>query len=210
MCYQTPILYSFRRCPYAIRARMALYYSEIDIEHREVKLSDKPSALLSISPKGTVPVLQLTNGSVLEESMDIIKWALNQYDPEDWRVTKNHHMQNTLYDLINLNDTEFKPHLDHYKYADRYPEHGMNYYREICETYLNTYNHVLSKHDYLVGSCISVADIAIFPFIRQCAYVDKNWFDQLPYAHLQKWLAIMIDNNIFRSIMVKHDLWTPS
>ena len=207
MRHNTPILYSFRRCPYAIRARMALHYSEINVEHREIKLSDKPDAFLSISPKGTVPVLQLADGAILEESMDIIEWAINQHDPEDWRLTKLCHLQEEAYNLIRLNDTEFKLHLDHYKYADRYPEHEMKYYREVCEKYLGTYNNLLSRHAFLADTCISVADVAIFPFIRQCAFVNKSWFDKLPYTHLQNWLAIMLNSDIFKSIMVKHEPW---
>ena len=132
---QLPILYSFRRCPYAIRARLAIYVSNTKVELREVKLADKPKELISCSPKGTVPVLQLTDGTIIDESKDIMLWALNKNDPNNWLVSRKVEKQETNR-LIDINDNEFKQYLDHYKYADRFPEQTIEYYRQQGEVFL--------------------------------------------------------------------------
>jgi len=202
-----PILYSFRRCPYAIRARMALYYSGISLEIREIELSSKPDAFIKVSPKATVPVLQLNNGDILEESMDIMQWALSQYDPDDWSLNNDKNLRSSAENLININDELFKPHLDRYKYADRYPENKVEHYQQNCEKYLKKHNQILSQHAFLSGDKITIADIAIFPFIRQCAHVDLMWFNQLPYPYLQNWLRSFLDSDIFISVMNKYPIW---
>jgi len=201
-----PILYSFRRCPYAMRARMALAYSQQVVEIREIVLRDKPKSLLEYSPKGTVPVLFLYDGSVLEESLDIMLWALTKNDPEHWlpdSKTKSIEMKN----LIQQCDGEFKTYLDHYKYADRYPEHSATEYRQLGESFLQLLNQRLSTQTYLYGPKISLADIAIFPFIRQFAHVDKAWFDQSEYEHLKMWLAHHLASEYFLCIMQKLPQW---
>ena len=207
MKYNQPVLYSFRRCPYAIRTRMTLHYCQIKTEHREVSLANKPDHLLTISPKGTVPVLIQTDGTVLEESLDIMQWALTIADPDDWRLKHQQNKQLQSKELIRMNDQVFKIHLDHYKYADRFPDKNIVNYQQQCEVFLNEYDAILSQHEFLSGAQLSVTDIALFPFVRQCAFVDKNWFDQLEYGHLQKWLANLLNSDLFLSIMEKHSLF---
>ena len=199
-----PIFYSFRRCPYAIRARLALKVSNIQVELREIVLSAKPQLMLDISPKGTVPVLQLQDGSVLEESREIMLWALEQNDPQSW-LQYNHKDEAAV--LIDFNDGEFKQHLDHYKYADRFPDMPMESYRNQGESFLNMLEQKLSTQAYLMGERISVADIAIFPFIRQFAYVDKPWFDASEYKHVQRWLLGLLDDDLFIQVMHKFPQW---
>jgi glutathione S-transferase len=196
-----PILYSFLRCPYAIRSRMALRYAGIDYELREISLKNKPPEMLAISPKGTTPVLQLTDGEVLEESLDIIYWALAQNDPEGWleffpnllELGKN---------LIAINDSEFKQNLDRYKYHVRFPEPQATY-RAQAETYLETLEKLLRLHSFLLGDRDSFADIAIFPFIRQFAHVDLDWFDNSHYLALVRWLNFYKSSSLFLSVMEK-------
>ena len=176
-----PILYSFRRCPYAIRARMAIYYASITVELREVSLANKPQQMLALSPKGTVPVLQLPN-KVLDESLDVIHWALRQSDSDGWLRPE---LQSQTETLIESNDNDFKAWLDKYKYWERFPQQPQLYYRERAEEFIALLENLLEKHRFLLGQTLSVADIAIFPFIRQFAFVDKEWFDSAPYPNLQ-------------------------
>lgn len=191
-----PILYSFRRCPYAMRARLALHYAGIELEHREIILRDKPQAMLDASPKGTVPVLILPDETVIDESLDIMKWAATQNDPQNW-------LQATDFALITHNDTIFKPQLDRYKYPTRYPDEDCTGARATCENYFALLNDKLCATDQLGG----LTDYAIFPFIRQCANVDKDWFSALPYNALQNWLDAHLTSAIFQAIMKKHPLW---
>lgn len=195
-----PILYSFRRCPYAIRARLALYVAGIDARIREVVLREKPAQLLDISPKATVPVLQFINGDVLEESLDIMVWALQQADPQHWLEGQNEA-------LIRQNDTDFKFHLDRYKYADRYDDANETEHREACADWLWTLNAKLSKTAYLQGDHLSITDQAIRPFVRQFAFADKPWFDQQKWRALQRWLEDFLCSDLFLSVMPKHRQW---
>lgn len=201
-----PILYTFRRCPYAIRARLALKISNIQVELREVVLSDKPQQMLDISSKGTVPVLLLANGTVIEESREIMLWSLQQNDPNGWlQRTKKDEMEK----LIDFNDNEFKCHLDHYKYADRFPEKSVLEYRKQGEVFLCRLEQKLAVHPYLMGETLSFADIAIFPFIRQFVYVDRLWFDNSEYEKLRKWLQQILDYELFIQVMQKFPQWHP-
>ena len=168
-----PILYSFRRCPYAIRARLALNVSDIAIELREVVLRNKPESLLTASPKGSVPVLILPDGFVIDESWDIMLWALHQSDPEGW-LGENAAYVNIAKPLIIKNDSTFKYYLDRYKYPDRYPEHSQIYYRTQAEIFLQELEFRLNASTYLFGDTMSIADAGILPFIRQFASVDKE------------------------------------
>jgi glutathione S-transferase len=199
-----PILYSFRRCPYAIRARMALTYAGVPVELREILLRDKPASMLTASSKGTVPVLVLPDGSVLDESYDVMRWALNHHDPDHWCEATLAAETNAL---IDQNDHSFKAHLDRYKYADRYPEHPMEYYRTQAEGFLQILETRLTTTRFLLGEKISIVDVGIFPFIRQFAFVDKDWFDRAPYPNLQRWLANFLESDIFLSVMEKHAVW---
>ncbi|MCJ8339627.1 MAG: glutathione S-transferase [Pseudomonadales bacterium] len=196
------ILYSFRRCPYAMRARLAIAYAQIQLQLREVVLKNKPQQLLQISPKATVPVLQLCNGQVIEQSLDIMFWALEQRDPDQWLLDKPDPLI-----LIEQCDLQFKPWLDKYKYADRHLEHNLDHYRQHCCEYLTILERQLGNQPYLFGSKKSVADAAIFPFIRQFAHVDRDWFYQSDYPQLQAWLTAQIDSVLFKEIMQKYPAW---
>ena len=197
-----PTLYSFRRCPYAIRARMALEYAGIGIELREVSLKDKPRAMLKVSNKKTVPVLIDLDGTVVDESMDIMFWALQQNDRDEWLAQAEHSAM-----LIEENDFQFKPWLDKYKYSVGHAEHPQSYYREKAGTFLENLNRRLSANRYLIDQQVRLADIAIFPFIRQFAFVDKAWFDAAPYPKLKNWLDSWLESQLFNSVMQKHPIW---
>lgn len=200
-----PVLYSFRRCPYAMRARMALAYSQIPVELREIELGEKPPELLGCSPKATVPVLQLADGSVIEESMEIMRWALNQSDPDGWQTT-----QPTLTaELILANDTSFKKNLDAYKYHSETSPHPRDHYRQLATEFLRHLERCLMKYEgrALLRGQISLADIAIFPFVRQFAATDQKWFDAAPYPLLQAWLTMHIRSARFALAMKKYPPW---
>lgn len=205
-----PVLYSFRRCPYAMRARMALHYSQIDVEHREILLKDKPEAMLAASPKGTVPVVVLADGTVIEESREVMLWALQQNDPAHWYFGLPASQQASIDAWIDTNDTDFKPWLDKYKYSVGYPQHPERYYRQQCELFLSKLDRQLQQSTFLLGDDECLADNAIFPFVRQCAFVNKAWFDAAPYPHLQRWLAGFLNSDRFQTIMSKHPLWQPT
>lgn len=201
-----PILYSFRRCPYAIRARMAIAYSQTQVELREVVLKQKPKELITISPKATVPVLQLKDGTVLEESLDIMHWALLANDPDKFNLSSIADYYS--HELIQENDGEFKQALDHYKYADRFPEFTVDVYRQQCETFIQKLEACLSHQTFLTGDRCSAVDFAIFPFVRQFAYVDINWFDSSNYVNVRHWLNGFLRSELFESIMFKFPQWT--
>jgi len=202
-----PILYSFRRCPYAMRARLAIAISGVQVELREVVLRDKPDALLQASPKGTVPVLVTDENTVIDESIDIMMWALHSNDPDKWLGDSSTEVEVSIQALINNNDGEFKHYLDRYKYADRFPEHSQLYYRQQAEKTLLHLEQALTDKDYLFGNFPSLADMAILPFIRQFAFVDKDWFDNSDYTNLKLWLEEFIASPLFNSIMTKYPQW---
>lgn len=206
MNHAYPVLYSFRRCPYAIRARMALVNSGIKVELREVLLSDKPEAMLEASTKGTVPVLVLDNSRVIDESLDIMLWALNQNDPQHW-LTESKQQQLLTKSLIHENDFEFKTHLDHYKYSDRFPEYSTEEYRSQGERFLRKLERQFNNRPFLLGHHATLVDYAIIPFIRQFAHVDKPWFDQAPYPKLQQWLRFFLQSPTFHTTMRKYTVW---
>jgi glutathione S-transferase len=194
-----PRLYTYRRCPYAIRSRLALYQAKIAYEPIEISLKYKPSEFLALSPKGTVPVLVDIDGAVIEESLEIMLWALNQHDPECWLLDD----ENASRKLIDENDFNFKKNLDRYKYADRFPEHSKEYYRSECEIFLNLLNDKLQSNNYLMAERISLADAAIFPFVRQFSLVDEDWFLNSKYQELKKWLHNLINTKMFQEVMRK-------
>lgn len=199
-----PILYTFRRCPYAIRARLAIAVSGVVVTHHEVALRNKPAAMLAISPKATVPVLQLadgtvrTAGTVIDESLNIMRWALRQNDPEHWLDVPADTAA-----LIEQNDTSFKRDLDRYKYPNRFPETPVENYRAACEEFVNILNTRLTTSAFLVGDKFSFTDAAIVPFVRQFAHVDKDWFYQSPHVQLIKWLDAILASPLFNSVMKK-------
>lgn len=194
-----PVLYSYRRCPYAMRARMALKYAGIAVEIREISLKDKPKSMLEVSPKATVPVLILQDGTVLEESRDIMRWALQHSDKAGWLGVDSEHLQM----LIAENDGSFKQALDKYKYAIRFPEQPAETYRAQGEVFLQKLEALLSQTKYLLAEHVSMADIAIFPFVRQFSGVDAAWFETAPYPKLKAWLNSLIESELFVSIMEK-------
>lgn len=202
----SPILYSFRRCPYAMRARMSLVYSQQTVELREVLLKDKPADLLAISPKGTVPVLLCEDGRVIEESLEIMLWALNKADPNAW-LTQEKKQEQRQFELITANDKQFKALLDRYKYADRFPEFSEQYHREQCFEFLRRLEEKLAKHTFLFGEQPCLADIAIFPFIRQFAHVDLEWFEASSWHKLQRWLNYFKKSDLFTRSMTKYPTW---
>ncbi|TIX50595.1 glutathione S-transferase [Alteraurantiacibacter aquimixticola] len=197
-----PILYSFRRCPYAMRARLALRVSGASYEHREIVLRDKPQHMLEISPKGTVPVLLLSDGTVLEESLDIMRWALQQNDPESWlgRVDE---------ELVAVNDGPFKHHLDRYKYAPRYDGADPLEHRAACAAILQGLENHLAAQPFLSGQTRGFTDAAIAPFVRQFANTDREWFDAQDWPHMQRWLSDYLASDLFAEVMRKHPLWVP-
>ncbi len=208
-----PILYSFRRCPYAIRARMAIAYAGINYELKEVSLKNKPREMLDISPKGTTPVLQefsqLTSQSfvVIEESLDIMNWAIAQNDPQNWGDLPDESLAIANH-LISTNDHEFKQALDRYKYANRFPERSPEFYRQQAEEFLQVLEMQLQQNhtfttNFLICDRQTLTDVAIFPFVRQLAYVDIDWFRSSPYIHLQQWLKWHETSALFNLVMQK-------
>jgi glutathione S-transferase len=197
---ELPILYSFRRCPYAMRARMAIAVSGVEVEHREILLRDKPAEMLAASPKGTVPVLVLPDGDVIDESLDVMRWALAQSDPENWLGGVDNA-------LIATNDGPFKADLDRYKYPTRFGLADTFKPRELAMMHLTALNDRLSVQACLTGDTRAFTDIALFPFMRQFANTDREWFDTLPLPSLQKWLEGLIASDLFETVMVKHLPW---
>lgn len=199
----TPILYSYRRCPYAMRARMALKYAGIEVEHREIELRNKPQSMLLASPKGTVPVLCM-DGLVLDQSLDIMHWAISQSDPDQWRSADDAIAQA----WIEKNDGPFKVLLDQYKYPNRFPELDTEaVLNEILQIMLLPMEKSLQNSQYLLGEKMTWVDIAIFPFIRQFSMVDLKKFDDLPIPAVKKWLAQLLESELFHSVMHKHPVW---
>ncbi len=201
-----PILYSFRRCPFAMRARMALYAAGISVELREVALKAKPAAMRAVSPKATVPVLVTPAAEILEESLDIMAWALEANDPNNW-LAPDHADMRALIDHV---DGPFKHHLDRYKYATRYDDADAEQHRDSGLAILTTQiaqRLIASPH--LFGIQPSLADIAIFPFVRQFRIADPNWFDALDTPQLHSWLSGHMQSPLFTAIMGKHEPWRP-
>jgi len=195
-----PILYTFRRCPYAIRARMALKHAGIEYEHREVVLRDRPPQMMEISPKGTVPVLALADGEVLEESMDIMLWC----SPPEWLV-------GDWQALVEVNDGRFKENLDRYKYPNRFEEEeNPEAYRDEVLKILRQYERRLGESRYFCGPELSIADVALAPFVRQFANTDRAWFDGQELPNVQKWLGGMVASELFTESMGKFEQWRES
>ena len=186
---------------------MALFYAGVAVEIREISLKQKPASMLQVSPKGTVPVLVLTDGAVLEQSLDIINWALFQSDRDDWAMQTNSDARELTEALIASNDGEFKSALDQYKYAIRFPENPPEIYRAQGELFLSRLESLLKQTTYLCRDQLSKADIAIFPFVRQFSMVDEAWFENAQYPKLKAWLNGLLDSELFRGVMQKYPTW---
>lgn len=183
---------------------MAIYTSQQKCEIREVLLKDKPPSMLGYSSKGTVPVLVLQSGNVIDESLDVIDWALNLNDPYNWKRSKD--LQKTK-ELIEINDGDFKFHLDRYKYSKRYKNEDPNFHKEKCLTFIKMINEELKDSKYIYDNEISYIDISLLPFIRQFRIADNEWFDELPYENVKSWLSNFLNSELLKSIMSKYDLW---
>ena len=198
-----PILYSYRRCPYAMRARMALKYAGIEVEHREIELRNKPQSMLNVSPKGTVPVL-CVGEVILDQSLDIVRWALDRSDPNGWQVVD----EAVANDWIEKNDGPFKKLLDQYKYIERYPDLNQeDVLVQALELMLIPMETALQSSQHLLGENISWVDIAIFPFIRQFVMAEPNKFNDLQLPNLKRWLNYHLESTLFLSVMHKYPSW---
>lgn len=191
-----------------MRARMAIANAGIECRLREVVLRDKPAEMLAVSPKGTVPVIVDVDGAVIEESIDVMAWALSQNDAGDW-LTPDTGSRADMDKLVAECDGPFKHALDRYKYPNRYENEGVvrEAQRTLGLAFLETLNVQLATHPHLFGDRVSYADIAIFPFIRQFANTDRAWFDGLDLPHLQRWLAHHLESALFKQIMPKYAQW---
>ena len=181
-----------------------MYYSKISYEHREILLKERPKKLYQLSPKGTVPVLNLPDGKVIDESLDIMKWSVSVNDPDSWFVNNIDHQL----EIISINDEEFKKWLDRYKYHDRYPEYSVEYYRGKCEKILDNFEKILDSEKFLFSNNISLGDIALLPFVRQFSNVDIIWFRKR-FIHLSGWMDGLIGMEIFQAMMKKFEIWNP-
>ena len=200
-----PILYSFIRCPYAMRARMALKLTSIKCEIREVRLNNKPKQMIDISPKGTVPVLDLEN-EVIDESNDIIEWALSSNNIFDGNI--DYDQINLTNNLIELFDSKFKYNLDRYKYATRYENIDKDKHKKECLEILIDLENLISNEGWILGGKINKLDISILPFIRQFRIADIDWFDkQNKIKGIQKILFNFLDSSLFKEVMHKYDVW---
>jgi len=207
-----PILYSFRRCPYAMRARLIILLSQIKVELREVKLSNKPEEMTTISKKGTVPVLLLPNDKIIDESLDVMNWALDINDPENIKNTIINYEKNTKH-IIEKFDSDFKYHLDRYKYYTRYrDDHKLKTqedHRNLALETLKIVEDILnSQNSWIFGNYPSFLDIAILPFVRQYRIADIIWFDEeMPLRKTHRWLMQFLDWQTFIRSMEKYKIW---
>ena len=201
-----PILYSFVRCPYAMRARMALKLTEIKCEIREVRLNNKPKHMIDMSPKGTVPVLVLEN-NIIDESNEIIDWALSFNNVFDGNLDED--QKDLTSRLIKLFDSKFKYNLDRYKYATRYENIDINKHKMECLKILINLEDLISKDEWFLGKRINKLDISILPFIRQFRIADTDWFDkQNQITGIQQILDNFLNSKLYKDIMFKYDVWT--
>ena len=207
MNQKIPILFSFRRCPYAMRARIAIKLCSLECEIREINLKLKNKEFLELSPKGTVPVLVLPDDKIIEESMDIIHWAISNNDPYNLKL-KNLEIYNKDMELISIFDNEFKYHLDRYKYNSRYKGINKEEHKYKARDLLVNLNNSLKEKQWLNGENISISDISILPFIRQYRIANTKWFDEkLELPNINRWLDKFLNSKIFNNVMKKYKIW---
>ncbi len=211
-----PILYSLQHCPYAMRARMGILMAQQTVLLRAVVTKNKPAEMLAISPKGTVPVLVINasrsqdNHQVIDESLDIMLWALAENDPQDLLYCNFPNGLPAMLQLVRENDDVFKPILEKYKRARRFSEVSEKFYRRECEVFIKSLEQRLSGQGYFLGDRASLADYALLPFVRQFSRVDKKWFAQAPYPNLKKWQEYFLQSPFFTKVMAKYPLWLDS
>lgn len=202
-----PIIYSLRNCPYAMRARLAIFKSKQAVLLRDLVLSNKPTEMIAVSPKGTVPVLVLANGTVIEESLEVMLWALQQTDPDDLLHGHKEGALAAMLSLIHEFDNDFKTSLETYKCAKRYQEDNVAQCRVVCQQYIEQLEQRLTEHTFLMSDRESLADIALVPFIRQFARVERQWYLQSPYPMVRRWLNSYLQSPVFTKVMAKYPLW---
>jgi glutathione S-transferase len=202
-----PILYSLRNCPYAMRARLAIFKAKQTVLLRDLVLSNKPAEMISVSPKGTVPVLVLSNGTVIEESLEVMLWVLQETDPADLLDCQQEGALSAMLLLINEFDNDFKTCLEAYKCAKRYQEDNVAECRAVCQQYIQQLEQRLTAHSFLMSDKESLADIALIPFIRQFARIERQWYLQSPYPMVRQWLNSYLQSSVFTKVMAKHPLW---
>ncbi|MEI8385753.1 MAG: glutathione S-transferase [Nitrosomonadaceae bacterium] len=198
---KSPLMFSYRRCPYAMRARMAMISSGVDFEVYEISFRNKPNEMIEISPKGTVPVLKIGN-KVIDESLDIMMWAYANGSSSHY-PNFNQEVMDTGLDLIHKNDHEFKSHLDQYKYFTNHPSKSKDELGNACLFFLEILEGALNQSRYLLSDKVSFVDIAIFPFIRQFARVDMDFFASLQFGRVQEWLSDLTSSELFMNAMIK-------
>jgi len=201
-----PVLYSLQNCPYAMRARLALLLAQQKVQLRAISLKDKPAEMLQASPKGTVPVL-VTANEVIEESLDIMLWALKRHDPENLLYAHDEYKLAEMLEIIKENDTKFKPTLEKYKRAKRYHGNDLQDCRLACEPFIQALEKCLTQHEFFMGATPSLLDIALLPFIRQFSRVNKSEFSHDRYANLRHWLRHHLQSRLFAKAMFKYPLW---
>lgn len=202
-----PILYSLRQCPYAMRARIGILQAKQPVMLRDIVMKNIPKEMLDASPKGEVPVLVFEDSSVIDESLDIMLWALKRSDQNNLLFNHQPNTFQNMLDLINRNDNEFVDALKRYKAASRYHDSEEINCRQQCEPFISYLEQRLTKHDYVFGVTASLADYAILPFIRQFSRVDRKWYLQAPYPNLQRWLERHYQDPIFSKAMTKYPQW---
>ena len=202
-----PIIYSLRNCPYAMRARLAIFKAKQTVLLRDLVLSNKPAEMIAVSAKATVPVLVLANGKVIEESLEVMLWALQQTDPDDLLHGQDEGALPTMLALITEFDNDFKTNLEAYKCAKRYQEDNVGQCRMVCQQYIEQLEKRLTEHRFLMSDKESLADIALVPFIRQFARVERQWYLQSPYPKVRRWLNSYLQSPVFTKVMAKYPLW---
>jgi len=202
-----PILYSLRNCPYAMRGRLAIFKAKQTVLLRDLVLSNKPIEMMAVSPKGTVPVIVLANNSVIEESLEVMLWALQITDPDNLLHCNDKEALPAMLLLINEFDTDFKSCLEAYKCAKRYQEDNITECRIACEAYIKRLEQRLTEQTFLMSDKESLLDIALMPFIRQFGRIERQWYLQSPYPHVRQWLNRYLQSSVFTKVMAKHPLW---
>ncbi|WP_215408065.1 glutathione S-transferase [Vibrio gigantis] len=202
-----PILYSLRRCPYAMRGRMGIALSKQKVLLREIVTKDKPSELLASSPKGTVPVLVLPNGQIIEQSIEVMNWALKLNDPQDLLRSSNPTLNEQIQQIIRTNDDDFIGHLEKYRASVRYRNIDVELRRHACEVFISRLEAQLTNQPYLFGETPSLADFAVMPFISQFVRVEKKWFVKSEYQNVGRWLRAHLDSKLYTQVMKQYPLW---